>query len=144
MTLETVHGGDGIPPEPDWASVYQDVLDQALAHEEWGIVLREMQEMQTIAMANGHAIKRLVMFRIQYERAARDVAENGPVVKAKKTRVPQYNPHWIVMRQADDAIRSLEGELGIAPLRRGRAGKATKKTKVARAADRYLRPVAKG
>jgi P27 family predicted phage terminase small subunit len=138
MTLRTIEGGDGLPPEPDWSATYNDVLDQALARETWGQVTREMMEAGTLAVVNGHAIQRLVNFRIIYERAARAAAEQGAVIKAKKTGVLQYSPHWIVSRQADDAMRALEAELGISPLRRSRAGKAVGRARKSRPADRYL------
>ena len=92
----------------------------------------------TLAVANGHAIKRLVDFRIQYERSSRHVAEQSPVTKAKRTGVPQYNLHWTVMRQADEAIRALEAALGVAPTSRGKATKVSRVKKAKRAADAYL------
>lgn len=139
MQFATIDGGEGLPEEPDWASLYTDVLDLTSAHEHWLVALRDCREAQTVTAANGHALRRLVEFRVQYDRAARQVAENGPVLKAKRTRVPQYNPQWVVMRQADEAIRALEGELGIAPVRRGKAVKVQRAKPKAAAADRYLR-----
>lgn len=143
MSFATLAGGDGMPIEPDWSSIFADELDIAEAHDHWGIVTREMQSSGTIAVANGHAIKRLVEFRVQYERSARQIAEHGPVLKAKRTKVPQYNLHWTVMRQADEAIRVLESELAIAPSRRGKATKVNRGKKTGRAADAYLKPVSK-
>lgn len=141
MTFATVEGGDGVPLQPDWTSVYSDELDILAANEEWGIVVRELQEAGTLAAANGHAIRRLVEFRIQYERSSRHVAENGPVLKGKRAKVGQWNPHWSVMCQADGAIRALEAELGLAPTRRSKATKVQRAKKTVRAADRYLKPV---
>jgi phage terminase small subunit len=143
VNLATVAGGDGAPPEPDWSSLYQDELDLVAAHEEWGIAIRELQQACTLSVANGHAVKRLVQFRIVYEGAARSVAENGTIQKAKRTRVPQVNPYWGVMRQASEEIRVLEVELGLPPVRRGRATKVERKQKRTTAADAYLKPVAK-
>lgn len=137
------NGGDGIPPEPDWASIYSDELDVAAAHEQWGMIIRELCEVDTLAVVNGEAIQRLVQFRIVFKRASQDVAERGAVMKAKRSRVPQYNPHWTVMKQSDEAIRVLEAELGLAPVRRGKASKVQRAKKVSRAADAYLKPVAK-
>src|SRR5215213_5447663 len=95
----------------------------------------------TLTVANGHAIRRLVEFRVQYERAGRIVARQGTVVPAKRTRVPQINPYWVIMRQADEVLKVLEAELGIAPVRRGRATKVKREKKIERASDRYLKPV---
>lgn len=141
MAFAAIDGNDGCPSEPDWSSIYTDELDIAEAHEQWGVVSRELAEVGTLAVANGHSIKRLVEFRVQYERASREVAEHGPILKAKRTRVPQYNPHWVVMRQADEAIRATEAELGIAPTRRGKVTKVQRGKKTTRAADTYLKSV---
>lgn len=138
MISGTIAGSDGIPPEPDWVSIYNDPRDVAVARNEWGIVVREMREAGTIAVANGHAIRRLVEFRVQFERAGMSVAEQGTIILAKRTKVPQINPHWVVMRQADEALKVLEAELGIAPMRRGRVTKAKRVEKTTRASDKYL------
>lgn len=137
--ISSIGGGEGVPPEPDWRSLYSDDGDIAFAHEQWGLVMRELRDAGTLVVANGHAIRRLVEFRVQYERMARHVAENGPVIKAKRTKVPQYNPHWIVMRQADEHIRVAEAELGIAPTRRGKATKVQRGRKAPRASDAYVK-----
>ena len=139
MSLTSISGGDGTPPEPDWGSTYSDPLDVALARETWGEVVREMRDAGTLAVVNGHAIMRLCNFRIIYERAAREAAEHGAVIKARKTGVLQYSPHWIVTRQADEAMRAIEAELGISPLRRGKVTKAGRKRDTARPADQYLK-----
>lgn len=142
-TLSTVSGGDGRPPEPDWRTIFTDDDDLAAAQEQWGIVTRELQDAGTLAVSNGHSIKRLVEFRVQYERAARHVAEKGAILQptSKKAKVGQWNPYWSVMRQADECIRVAEAELGIAPVRRGKAAKVNRGKKTPRAADKFLRSV---
>ncbi|WP_227438030.1 P27 family phage terminase small subunit [Methylobacterium sp. W2] len=142
MTLKAIPGGEGVPPTPDWSQTFVDEIDLAFAHEEWTAVINEMSGRGILSIANGHAIKRLVEFRVQYERSARQLAEQGSIVKAKRTGVAQINPVWTVMKQADEAVRTLEAELGLAPVRRSKAMKIEKKTKVARAADAFLKPVA--
>lgn len=141
VDLSAVSGGDGLPPEPDWPSHYVDELDIEAARLRWRTVLHELRDAGTLALANGDAIKRLVDFHIQYTRASRHVAENGAILRAKRAKVGQFNPYWSVMRQADEAIRVLEAELGIAPVRRGKATKVQRAKKAPRAADAYLRPV---
>lgn len=143
MTLTSMGGGDGVPPEPDWSSQFADELDIAEAHERWGILEREMKDAATLAMVNGHAMQRLVEFYVEYRRAARQIAEHGTIVKARRTRVPQVSPYWTIMRQADEHIRVLEAELGIAPVRRGKAGKVQRGKKAPRAADSYLGSLSK-
>jgi P27 family predicted phage terminase small subunit len=133
-------GGDGEPEEPNWRLIYSNEDDFEAAHIEWGNVVRELRECQTLSFANGHAIRRLVDFRVQYERAARHVAEHGPVFapKSKRSKQGQWNPQWGVMRHCEESIRHLESELGISPIRRGRAAKVQKRDRKARASDAYL------
>jgi phage terminase small subunit len=143
--LTAISGNDGLPPEPDWRTIFADDDDLAIAHDQWGIVVRELRDAGTLAVSNGHAIKRLVEFRVQYERAARHVAEKGAILAptSKKAKVGQWNPFWSVMRQAAQDINLAEAELGIAPVRRGKATKVQRGKKAPRAADNYLKAVPK-
>ncbi|MDR6953798.1 P27 family predicted phage terminase small subunit [Ancylobacter sp. 3268] len=138
MTFTSI---DGAPPEPDWTSLFTDELDIAIARDRWAIVVREMQEAGTLVLANDHAIRRLVDFSVQYERASRQVCEMGTIQKARRSKVPMPSPYWTVMRQAGEEIRVLEIELGISPVRRGKAQKVQRAKKAPRAADSYLRQV---
>src|SRR3954454_14244981 len=119
--LVAVPGGSGTPPEPNWSLSYSDPGDTAAAHEQWGNVIRELAGAQTLSVENGHMVERLTHFRVAFARAARDVAEHGTILRAKRTGVPQINPSWPIMRQAADAIRAIEIELGLPPIRRGKA-----------------------
>jgi phage terminase small subunit len=141
--LVAVAGGSGAPEEPDWTAIYSDEADADAARAQWGVVVRELRDGQTLTVANGHMIQRLVLFRVEFERASRNVAERGTILSAKRTGVPQVNPYWPIMQQASAAIRLLEIELGLPPVRRGKASKVTREKKNSRAADAYLRPVAK-
>jgi P27 family predicted phage terminase small subunit len=138
MAFRTIDGGDGLPPEPEWALHYSDEIDIDAARDEWGVVVREMQRAETLAVANGHAIRRLVEFRIQWRRASAHVAGHGAIIQAKTGG--QWNPHWSVMRQADDKIRALEAELGLSPRRRAAAVKAKRRMSRRVAADDFLDP----
>jgi phage terminase small subunit len=96
-----------------------------------------------LSVANGHAIKRLVEFRVQYEHASRHVAEHGAILPAAKAKIGQHNPYWSIMRNADEAIKLLEAELGLSLVRRGRAVKVTRLMKTEYPSDRYLKPVSR-
>lgn len=133
-------GGEGEPDEPDWQLIYSSADDLATARREWGMVVRELRECQTLSVANGHAIRRLVDFRIQYERAARHVAEHGAIFRGKgRAKHGEWNPWWSALRQSEEVIRQCESELGISPIRRGRAAKVARRDRKARAADAYLK-----
>ncbi|EHK56830.1 P27 family phage terminase small subunit [Allomesorhizobium alhagi] len=140
MSSNAIQSIEGVPNEPDWASLFAETADAEAAHEQWAVVCRELRDAGTLAVSNGHAIKRLVEFRVQFERASRHVAEHGPIITAKRAKIGQWNPHWSVMRQADEAIRAIESELGISPARRGKVTKVARGKKTSRAADAYLKP----
>jgi P27 family predicted phage terminase small subunit len=145
MDLRTIEGGDGLPPEPEWSLHYSDELDVAAAGEEWRTICSYMRDADTLAVANGHSIRRLVEFRVQWRRASEHVAEHGAIIKAKTTgKGGQWNPNWSVMRQADQAIRALEAELGLSPRRRAAAVKARRRRIRRIAADDYLDPPKRG
>lgn len=143
MSLKAIEGGEGTAPEPDWSALFDDELDRATASERWGEIIREMKDAGTLAVCNGHQIKRLVLAYVNHDAAARQIAEQGAVIKAKRTSVPSYNPWWTILQQASSQATQLEGELGLSPRRRNSAGKVQRKKTVARAADDYLKPAAK-
>jgi hypothetical protein len=97
-------------------------------------VVRELRQSITLSVANGHQIRRLVEFPVQYERVSNHVAEHGAILRPtnKKAKIGQWNPYWVVMRQANEDIRSLEAELGSAPTRRGNATKVNRGKKTSR------------
>jgi P27 family predicted phage terminase small subunit len=138
MTLQAIDGGAGTPPEPDWSSIYSDDLDIASAHEEWCQVVSELRTAKALSVAVGHAIKRLVGFRIEYERASRAIIDQGAVTKAKRTGVQKYNLFWTVLRQSHEAITTLEAELGVSPTRRSKIVPLSGKRAKTRASDDYL------
>jgi P27 family predicted phage terminase small subunit len=143
LSLDTVVGGNGTPPEPDWSTIFTDDLDLAAARQFWRGIVSEMRDAGTLVVENGHAIQRLVIFRLEFDRAARNVIEQGKILRAKKTKTPQINPEWTCMKQAGEAVADLESDLGISPRRRNAAGKVTRAKKKTTAADAYLKPVSK-
>lgn len=107
------------------------------------MITRELAEAQTLSAGLGDMVERLVQFRVQFHRAAADIARRGAVLTAKRSAVPQTNLNWVIMRQASEAARGLELELGLSPLARGKASKVKHENKTPRAADAYLRPIAR-
>lgn len=141
MTFSTVTGGNGELPEPDWASLFSDDLDLRLAREQWGIITRELRDTEKLATANAHQIKRLVISYVLFEVAARRVSEQGAVMKAKRSKAPQYNPWFTVMKDANAMAAAAEAELTVTPRRRNNGGKVQRKEKKVSPSDKYLRPV---
>ncbi|MBR1167454.1 hypothetical protein [Bradyrhizobium liaoningense] len=50
-----------------------------------------MKEAQTLCVASGPAIKRLVVFQVEFERQARAVGEKGVIHPTMKIKVPQIH-----------------------------------------------------
>jgi hypothetical protein len=66
------------------ALTLRDEDDIALAQQQSVEVIREMREAGTLTVSNGHSIRRLIEFRVQYKRMARHVAERGLMITAKR------------------------------------------------------------
>lgn len=131
--------------EPDWAALFSDVMEVSAAHEHWRVVTSELRERGLLAPANAHMVQRLVSAYVVFDRANRQVAEHGAVVKPKKGNsraIPRLSPFFTAMRECNADATALEAELGLSPRRRSSASKAERKAKLVRAADRYLKPVA--
>ncbi|KSV79576.1 hypothetical protein N185_00180 [Sinorhizobium sp. GW3] len=127
--------------EPDWFELYPEQGDALEAGRQWTAVMADLQAAGTIADANGHTVRRLIEFRVQYWKAAKHVAEHGPILAGnKRARIGQWNPYWSAMQHADARIVVLEAKLGLDPLSRGKATKVQRGKKKARAADAYLKP----
>ncbi|UUP19518.1 P27 family phage terminase small subunit [Nitratireductor thuwali] len=139
--MNLIEGTGAIVPEPDWSSLFSDVLEIAAAKEHWRIITTELKERGLLASANGHSIQRLVCAYLMFDRMYRAVAEQGVVTKPKRGNsraIARVSPYFTAMREAGSDATSLESELGISPRRRGSAVKAERKQKRERAADAYL------
>lgn len=144
--MNVVSGTGEIVPEPHWRMLLTDELEIEAAGEYWRLVTTEMRERNTLSPTNRHAIQRLVLAYVNYDRSSREVAENGAVTKPKRgnTRaIARISPHFTAMREAGSDAASLEAELGLSPRRRSTAGKVERKARSARASDSYLKPVGK-
>lgn len=134
-----IDGGDGVPPEPNWRSIFGRAADRDAASSYWKSIVSELRSTEKLAVANAHSIKRLVVAYITFDISAREVLKSGPVIKAKKTGVPTYNPWWTTMSNASSQAQALEKELCVSPRDRGSGAKIEKKAKRTTGADRYLK-----
>jgi P27 family predicted phage terminase small subunit len=144
--MNVVDGTGEIIPEPDWPSLFSDELDIAAAREYWRSVTGEMRDRQLLAPANAHMLRRLVCSYVVYDRALRQVAEQGAVTKPRRGNakaIARVSPYFTAMREAGSDATALEAELGLSPRRRSSASKAERKARVPRAADAYLKTVPK-
>ena len=142
MSLASIDGTGAIAPEPDWSLLLTDPLEQAAASEHWRRITIELKDRELLSPANAHAIQRLVMAYLIYDRAAREVAERGAVLKPKRGNpkaIARLSPYFTAMREAGSDADRQEQELGIAPRRRAGASKVVKKTVRRTGADAYLK-----
>lgn len=145
--MQAIEGGNQIAPEPDWAMTYSDPIDLVMAREHWQQIERALREAGTLAPENAAMMARCVNFRIQYEKAHREVADKGMVIPPKrgsKTAIARPSPWWTAMREAASDLDRIEGELGLPPRRRGSVTKIDRKARARMAADEYLKPVKNG
>ena len=141
MSVIAIDGTGEIVPEPDWESLFSDVLEVAAAREHWRRVLTELRERQLVSPGNAHALMRLVVCYVIGDRAIREVAENGAVLKPKRGNsraIARTSPHLTVMREMMSDAAVLEQEFGLSPRRRSAATKVQNVKKAPRAADNYL------
>jgi P27 family predicted phage terminase small subunit len=136
--VETLNQSVCAPPEPDWGLFFADELTQSTAKASWSEIIADMRDAGTLAPVNGHAIRRLIQFRIEYDNAAALVSEDGKVIRAKRSATPQISPQWTCMKQASQEVSELEAELGLSPRRRSSASKVQRGKKRETAADKYL------
>lgn len=139
--MNVIEGTGVIVIEPDWESLFSDVLEIAAAKEHWRVVTNELRDRQLLAAANGHSIQRLVCAYLMFDRMYREVAESGVVLKPRRGNskaIARVSPYFTAMREAGSDAATLEAELGISPRRRGSVTKAERKVKRERAADAYL------
>lgn len=146
MNIIGIDGTGEIVPEPDWGSLFHDELEIAAAREHWRIITTELKERSLLSPGNGHSIQRLICSYICYDRAAREVAENGAVTKPKRGNpkaIARLSPYFTAMREAGTDAATLEAELGLSPRRRGSVTKVERGKKAQRAADAYLKSASK-
>jgi phage terminase small subunit len=136
MTLESIEGGNGTPEHPAWRLLFSDASECGAAAAYWSTIITAMRAAETLTAANGHAIKRLVVAAIVYDRASTAVARDGAIRRIKG--VDRKNPQWMLMKQSAEMCAGIEAELGLPPVRRGRVSKVARKSRRT-AADGYLR-----
>ena len=144
--MDVIEGTGVIVPEPDWSLLLTDALELAAASEHWRRLTTELKDRDLLAPANGHAVQRLVIAYVVYDRCAREVAENGAVLKPKRGNpkaIARLSPYFTAMREAGSDADRQEQELGVSPRRRSGAARVVKKSTRRTGADAYLKPVAK-
>jgi P27 family predicted phage terminase small subunit len=142
MSVFSIDGTGEIVAEPDWESLFNDVLEIMQAQEHWRRITTELKERALMSPGNAHALQRLVVAYVLYDRSLREVAENGAVTRPKRGNpkaIARTSPHFVAMREMASDAAVLEAEFGLSPRRRSAATKADKKTKVSKPSDEFTR-----
>jgi P27 family predicted phage terminase small subunit len=132
-----------IVAEPDWSRLLPDAEEQAAAREHWRSIAGEMRERETLSAANRHALLRLVLAYLVYDRCSINVAVDGLVTAPNPENpksIARLSIHYKAMEEAAKAAERLEAQLGLSPGRRGRVGKVAKKRERRADADAFLGP----
>ncbi|HEX8554892.1 MAG TPA: P27 family phage terminase small subunit [Sphingomonas sp.] len=141
--MNLVEGTGAIVAEPSWALLLTDDLEQAAAAEHWRRITTELRDRDLLAPANAHAVQRLVLAYIIYDRCSREVADSGAVLKPKRGNpkaIARLSPYFTAMREAGSDADRQEQELGLSPRRRSGATKVVKRATRRTGADSYLKP----
>lgn len=145
--MKVLPGTGDVIEEPHWRMLLNDDLEIEAAREYWRICADELRGRSLLAPATNHAVRRLVIAYLMYDRASRDVLENGGVLKPRRGNtkaIARQNPSVLIMRNADHDATALEAELGISPRRRESAAPVKGGQRKVSALAAYLKPVSKG
>ncbi|MFC3097366.1 P27 family phage terminase small subunit [Alteraurantiacibacter palmitatis] len=129
--------------EPDWKRLLADKQEQAFASEQWRRIAGEMDGEQILSPANGHALQRLVLAYLVYDRCSKCVAADGLVTEPKADNpkaIARLSIHYQAMREAEKTAERLEKQLGITPGNRAKVGKVKQKRERSTGADAFLGP----
>lgn len=141
MNVVTLDGTGEIVPEPDWEALFNDALEIEAAKEHWRRVSAELKSRNILSPGNAHAMQRLIVAYVLYDRSLREVAEHGAVTKPKRGNpkaIARTSPHFAAMRELGSDAATLEAEFGLAPRRRSSATTAPAPKTRSRASDAYL------
>lgn len=143
MSVFSIDGSGEIAPQPDWSSLFSDELEIAAAMEHWRRITTELRDRALMSAGNAHALQRLVVAYVLYDRSLREVAEHGAVTRPKRGNpkaIARTSPHFSAMRELSSDAAVLEAEFGLSPRRRSGATKAERTKRTARAADEFAKP----
>lgn len=134
---------NGIVATPDWSLLLTNPDEQRVAGEHWHRIASEMRDREILSPSNGHALQRLVLAYLVYDRCSNAVALSGIVDEPKADNpkaIARLSIHYKAMREAENTAERLEARLGISPGQRGKVAKVAKKRERTAGADRFLGP----
>lgn len=128
---------------PNWKILLQDEAERKVAAAHWKRITAEMTEREILSSSNAHAVQRLVLAYLVYDRCSRTVADTGIVDEPNPENpkaIARLSIHYKAMREAENTAERLEAQLGLSPGRRGKVAKVTKKRERRAGADAFLGP----
>jgi P27 family predicted phage terminase small subunit len=129
-------------PLPNLGLILDDQAEVDEAMRAWRLVVNSMWESETLTPANAPLIQQLVIFYALYERAVREVATNGAILKPKKGNgraIARVSPHFTAMCKLSTDALAIESALGLTPRTRGKVTKPARGRSGRRtAADEFL------
>jgi P27 family predicted phage terminase small subunit len=130
-----------IVAEPKWDRLLSDKAERQAAKGHWKRIVEEMRERETLSASNGHALQRLVLAYVIFDRCTLQVATAGLVIEPNPDNpkaIARLSIYYNAMREAEKTAERLEAQLGLSPGRRGKVGKVTKKRERKAGADAFL------
>ena len=136
---------DAIVAEPKWAKLLPDAAERKVAADHWRRIAAEMKEREILSSSNGHALQRLVLAYLLYDRCSHALADGGIVHEPSPENpkaIARLSIHYKAMCEAEKTAERLEAHLGLTPGRRGRVAKVAKRRERTAGADAFLGPAA--
>ena len=129
--------------QPNWRALLADPAERRVAAEHWKRIVAEMEQREILSASNGHALQRLVLAYLVYDRCSKAVAAEGLIDEPNPDNpkaIARLSIHYKAMREAENTTERLEGQLGLSPGRRGKVAKVTKQRARTAGADAFLGP----
>ena len=129
--------------QPDWGRLLPNLAEQQAAAFHWQCIVQEMQEREIFSASNRHAVQRLVVAYLVYDRCSLLVGSDGLVTEPNPENpksIARLSIHYKAMREAESTADRLEAQLGLSPGRRSKVGKVAKKRERSASADAFLGP----
>lgn len=129
--------------QPSWKLLLTDPAEQKIAAAHWKRIVDEMTRREILSASNGHALQRLVLAYLVYDRCSKAVAAEGLIDEPNPENpkaIARLSIHYKAMREAENTTERLEGQLGLSPGRRGKVAKVAKERTRTAGADAFLGP----
>lgn len=134
---------DAIVAEPKWSALLPDAAERRVAAAHWKRITGEMKDREILSSSNGHALQRLVLAYLIYDRCSQEVGIGGLVDEPNAENpkaIARLSIHYKAMREAENTAERLEAQLGLTPGRRGKVAKVAKQRTRTAGADAFLGP----